>query len=109
MKKQKGSKVDVVATLNEPVEVVRAGTRQKVPAFEVAVRQLVKRGLAEKNLNAILEFLDLCQEYGVMKLPLVDLDGSVIVAPKGVDFHEWVDSVTEMVPASTPNDEDDYD
>lgn len=33
-----------------------------------------------------------------MKLPPVATRGGVFVAPKGVDFQEWLISVTEEVP-----------
>ncbi len=36
--------------------------------------------------------------------------GGVIIAPKGVNFDEWLESVTELVPASSLDaDDDDID
>ncbi len=102
--------VDVAAILNEPLAVKASGVSQKMPAFEVGVRRLVERGLKQKDLNAILEFLGLCESYRLLVPPPADHGGGVIVAPKGVDFHEWIESNTELVPATSPDaDDDDFD
>lgn len=102
--------IDVAAILNEPLVVMASGVSQKMPAFEVSVRRLVERGLKQNNLNAILEFLKLCESYRLLALPPDDPGGGVIVAPKGVDFTEWIESVTELVPATSPDtDDDDFD
>ena len=102
--------VDVAAILNEPLAVKASGVSQKMPAFEVSVRRLVERGLKQKNLNAILEFLRLCESSRLLALPPDDHGGGVIVAPKGVNFTEWIESVTELVPATSPDaDDDDFD
>ena len=106
--KRKRKPVDVVAILNESIEVKTSGGRKKMPAFEVGVRQLVQRGLKQGNLSAILDFLALCESLRLMPPPPVDHDGGVIVAPKDVDFQEWIDSVTETVPDTSSDDDDDY-
>ncbi len=108
--KRKRKGIDVAAVLNEPLTVKNSGVRQKMPPFEVSVRRLVERGLKQKDLNAILEFLELCELHRFLVPPPVDQGGGVIVAPKGVNFHEWLESVTELVPASSPDaDDDDID
>ncbi len=104
-KQHKRKAIDVTAVLNAPLTVKRSGVRRKMPAFEVSVRRLVERGLKQRNLNAILEFLELCQSYGLLVPPQVDLGGGVITAPKGVNFQEWLESVTELVPDIPPNNE----
>ena len=106
--KRKREPVDVVAILNESLEVKTSGGRKKMPAFEVGVRQLVQRGLKQGNLSAILEFLALCESLRLMPPPPVDHGGGVVVAPKDVDFQEWFDSVTETVPDTSSDDDDDY-
>ena len=106
--KRKQKPVDVVAILNEPLAVKTSGGRRKMPAFEVGVRQMVQRGLKQGNLNAILEFLALCESLRLMPPPPVDHGGGVLTAPKGVDFQEWIDSVTETVPDTSSDDDDDY-
>ncbi len=102
--------VDVAAILNEPLAVKASGISQKMPAFEVGVRRLVERGLKQGNLDAIREFLELCESFRLLVPPQVDHGGGVVVAPKGVNFHEWLESVTEWVPATSPDaDDDDFD
>ncbi len=100
--------IDVAAVLNEPLAVKTSGVRRKMPAFEVGVRRLVERALKQGNLPAILEFIALCESYRLLALPPDDHGGGVIVAPKGVDFHEWIESVTEFVPDTSPDDDEDY-
>ena len=105
--KRKRTPIDVAGVLNEPLMVKNSGVRQKMAPFEVGVRRLVERGLKHKDLNAILEFLFLCECYRLVVPPAVEEGGGVITAPKGVNLHEWVESVTEMVPASSLGEEDD--
>ncbi len=108
--KRKPKRIDAAAVLNEPLAVNNSGRRRKMSPFEVGVRRLVERGLKRKDLNAILEFLKLCESYDLLVLPPVDQGGGVIIAPKGVDFDEWLESVTELVPASSPDSDDgDFD
>ncbi len=101
--KRNREQVDVAAVLNEPFVVKNSGIRQKMPAFEVGVRRLVERGLKQKDLNAILEFLELCESFRLLVPPPIDHGGGVIRAPKGVDFNEWFESVTELVPVTSPD------
>ena len=75
--------------------------------FEVGVRKLVQRGVKERNLNAILEFLRLCESLRLLAPPPVKHGGGVIFAPKGRDFNEWFESVTEAVPDTSSDDDDD--
>ncbi len=110
--KQKRKPIDVAAVLDEPLVVKNSGGRQKIPAFEVVVRQLVVRALKHKDLGAILEFLKLCESHGLMVPPPVEYSGGgVIQLPKGVNsFEEWLESGAELGSASSPDaDDDDID
>ena len=106
--KRKRKPIDVAAILNQPLEVKASGVRRKMTAFEVGVRRLVERGLKQGNLNAILVFLELCEFFRLLVPPQIDHGGGVVVAPKGVDFREWIDSVTETVIDTSSDDDDDY-
>ncbi len=90
--KQQQELADVASVLNEPIFVNRAGTRRKMGSFEVSVRKLVGRALKEKDLNAIQEFIRLCETLGIMEPPPVTYGGGVMQAPPGVDFHEWLEA-----------------
>ncbi len=107
--KRKRKPIDVAAVLNEPLAVKKSGVRKKMHPFEVGVRRLVERGLKQKDLTAILEFLELCESFRLMVPQPVDHGGGVIHAPKGVVMSEWLESVTELVPASSDADDDDFD
>ncbi len=106
--KRKRKPIDVAAVLNEPLAVNNSGVRRNMPPFEVGVRRLVERGLKQKNLNAILEFLELCESYGLLVVPAVEYGGGVLIIPKGVDEDEWVKNFFESLPGSSPDDDDDY-
>ncbi len=108
--KRKRKPIDVAAVLKEPLAVKNSGIRQKMPPFEVGVRQLVVRALKHKNLPAILEFLELCESYGLMVPPPVEYGGGVVTIPEGVDSREWVERFLESVSASSSDaDDDDID
>ena len=94
-KSRKSGSTAVSELLNEPVRVKTGEKTRDMLPFEVGLRQLVKRAL-NKDLRAILKFVKLCEEYGVMTPPADT--GGVFTAPKGVNFHEWLESVTEEVP-----------
>lgn len=104
--KRRRTPIDVGGVLNEPLTVKNSGVHQKMAPFEISVRRLVERGLKHKDLNAILEFLDLCESLRLLVPPAVEEGGGVVTAPKGVNFHEWLESVTELVPASLLDGED---
>ena len=105
--KRNREQVDVAAVLIEPLVVKNSGIRQKMSPFEVGVRRLVERGLKHKNLPAILEFLELCESYGLMVPPPVEYGGGVVTVPEGVDSDEWIERFLESVSASSPGAEDD--
>ncbi len=108
--KQKRKPIDVAAVLKEPLAVKNAGIRQKMPPFEVGVRQLVVRALKHKNLPAILEFLELCESYGLMVPPPIEYGSGVLQLPEGVESPEEVESYLESVFASSSDaDDDDID
>ncbi len=73
------------------------GTVREMGLFEASLRKLARRAV-DKDLPAIRKFVKICEEYGVLAPPPAATGGGVIVAPKGVDFYEWLDSVTELVP-----------
>ena len=99
--------INVAAILNEPLVVKKNGTRRKMSPFEVSVRQLVQRGLKRNDLNAILEFLEICESFRLLAPPPVNHGVGVVVAPKGVNLNEWLESVTELVPVSSLDEDDD--
>jgi coenzyme F420-reducing hydrogenase alpha subunit len=105
--KRTRTSIDVAGVLNEPLTVKNGGVRRKMAPFEVSVRRLVERGLKHKDLNAILVFLDLCESLRLMVPPAAEEGGGVLAAPEGVNFHEWLESVTEWVPDSSSDGEDD--
>ena len=96
-KSKKSGSADVAALLDAPIRVTTGGKKCDMSPFEAGFRQLAKRALAG-DFRSILKFVRLCEEYGVIAPQPAPKGSGVIVAPKGVDFYEWLNSVTEEVP-----------
>jgi len=107
--KRKRKPIDAAAILSEPLMVKTTGGHRNMLPYEVGVRRLVERALKQKDLNAILEFLTICESFRLLVPPPVNHGGGVVVAPKGVNFHEWLESVTELVPVSSLDEDDSID
>lgn len=90
-KMAKGGPPDVAEILSEEIAVKNAGVSRKMSSFETGVRQLVSRALNEKDLNATLEFVRLCEEYGIVApAPAREVGSGVLVIPKTWDRDEWM-------------------
>ncbi len=96
-KSKKSGLTDISGLLNEPVKVKAGGKVREMGPFEAGLRKLAKKAV-DKDLRAILKFVKICEEYGVIASPLAATGGGVVRAPKGVNFYEWLESVTEDVP-----------
>ena len=96
-KSRKSGLTDISGLLNEPVKVKAGGKVREMGPFEAGLRKLAKRAV-DKDLRAILKFVKICEEYGGIAPPPAVTGGGVVRAPKGVNFHEWLESVTEDVP-----------
>ncbi len=95
-KSRKSGSTVVSELLNEPVRVKTVEKTRDMQSFEAGVRQLALKAL-NGDLPAILKFVKLCEEYGVIAPP-ADTGGCVVRAPKGVDLHDGLENVTEEVP-----------
>ena len=96
-KSSKSASTDISALLNEPIKVTAGGKERDMSPFEAGLRKGAKRAV-DGHLPSILKFIRICEEYGVIAPPPAEEGGGVITAPKGVNFHEWLESVTELVP-----------
>ena len=94
--KNSGS-ADISEVLNATVKVTTRGKAQEMGPFEAGFRKIAKRAV-EGHLPSILKFIRICEEYGVLAPPPAATGGGVIFAPKGMEVHEWLESVTEEVP-----------
>ena len=96
-KSKKSGLTDVSGLLNEPVKVKAGGKVREMGPFEAGLRKLAKKAV-DGNFPAIRKFVRICEEYGAFAPPLADTSCGIVRAPKGVNFHEWLESVTEDVP-----------
>ena len=100
--KRKKGPIDISDILDEPATVLRNGAPQRMQRFEAIVRRLVQKAIKEKNIGAIIKFLDLCEKFEVIKPPAPEWQGGVLTAPPGVDFQEWLKA---KVKPEQPTDE----
>jgi len=105
-KETKAGPTNVAEILGEPLTVRTAGTTQRMLPFEVGVRQIVTRALNKKNgLKAILEFVRLCETYGIIPpVPPAQKGGGVLVVPKTWDWDEWLRMFNEHGPPPWPGE-----
>jgi len=96
-KSRKPGPVDVAAVLETPVQARVGGRETKIPTFEASFRQLAKRAV-DGHLPAIRKFLKTCEQYGVIAPQPPEVGGGVVVAPEGVDVHDWLNRDIELVP-----------
>lgn len=96
-KSKKSDSANVSALLDAPVKVTAGGKTQDMHPFEASVRKLAKKAL-KGDVSAIVRFIRLCERYEALVPPPVETGGGVIRAPKGLDFQEWFEAVTEEVP-----------
>ncbi len=96
-KSKKSGLTDISKLLNEPVKVKAGGKVREMGPFEAGLRKLAKRAV-DKDLRAILKFVRICEEYAVFAPPSANTSCGVVHAPKGENFNEWLESVTEWVP-----------
>lgn len=96
-KKKTDDSTDVLSIIEEPLTVKINGKTNQMSPFEIATRKLSQKAI-RGDFPSISKFIQLCVEYSVIT-PLLNEDGGgVLTAPPGVDFHEWLKSVTEEVP-----------
>ncbi len=96
-KSKRSGSTDISELLGEPIKVTTGGKVREMGPFEASLRKLAKRAV-DKDLPAIRKFVRVCEEYGVLAPPPAANGGGVFRAPKGVDFYDWLESVTEIVP-----------
>jgi len=89
--------IDAASILDTKFTVEIDGKKTEVTAFELSFRKISKLAV-EGNFRSIRQFLNQCEKYGLIDAPEPEQNCSVVHAPKGVNFGEWLDEVTELVP-----------
>lgn len=95
--KKTPNSIDAIGVLNSDVNVRIDGKNTKVTAFEASFRQISKRAV-EGNLSSIRQFLNQCEKFELIGASEPEHCCGVVHAPKGVNFGEWLEEVTELVP-----------
>lgn len=86
---KKDDQIDVADILNEPIKVkTKGGKTIEMSPFEVGFRKLAESALKDKNLRSVKDILEICDDYGVLKVD-PDLGGGVVRVPKGMSFEDW--------------------
>jgi hypothetical protein len=95
-KARKSDQLDVAGILNAPVKARIGGKQVKISSFEASIRQTAKKAI-DADLRSIMQFLSLCDQFGLIEVPEPEQGGGVVHAPKGVDLHDWLAEETEWV------------
>lgn len=97
-RKRRVETADVGAMLSKSVPVKTKRGKKLVHPFEPMLKSLMHRALEENHLSALLEILKYFEAYGAFADPVRVSAGGVIQAPAGVDWHEWLDEMSEFIP-----------
>ena len=76
--------IDIRAALEDPVRVTQDGKSQKVSAFEVTIRQHLKKSLFEKSIASMKFIIEQAEKYQIIKPPPAPPSGGIFVIPKGL-------------------------
>ncbi len=93
---------DVGRILNEPVTVRHRGVTREISSFEAGVRKQVSLALNDENLDAALEFIKICEKYGIMMPASLPRAGGVLRVPNGWDWNEWMEMFNTHGPPPWP-------
>lgn len=86
-KKKPAEEIDINKVLNTTVIVKKDGKKSSVTPFEATVRLLAK-GAMEGDAVAIRKFIQLCEEYDIIRIPPIIYGGGVFVVPPPDESHE---------------------
>jgi hypothetical protein len=81
---------DVAAILDEAVEVRVNGRKVKMTGFEFTARGMIQRALQDKNLQAAIDFLRMCEKYKAIEPPAARRRSSTILIPFGWGLEEFM-------------------
>lgn len=90
-------RIDVGAILDAPISGTTADGRPRLLSpFEVAVRKVLRKALKERDGRAVLQFLKLCEDHGLVLPPLPPPgDRGIICA--GFDTHgDWEEFTAKL-------------
>lgn len=85
---KKSRSIDVAEVLLGPVTVRKNGKSTTMSAFEVRIRKLAERAIKKLHVNSAIEFLKLCERYGVFDNARPP-QNNVLRIPKDWSRDEW--------------------
>lgn len=97
-KKAEGGPANVTEILTRPIQVTSQGKTKAVHPFEASLRAQIRRALDEDHLPSLLEVLKTFEAHHEFTPPEQFIAGGVINAPPGVNFSQWLEEVTEIIP-----------
>ncbi|MGI9401188.1 MAG: hypothetical protein ACR2O0_08050, partial [Rhizobiaceae bacterium] len=86
--------------MNPIMKSEKAGRRNAIAgnSGKAGLRKLVKKAI-DGHLPSMREVLKRCEDHGLIAPPKAAEGGGVVTVPQGRDLNEWLDEVTEWVPA----------
>lgn len=76
--------IDIRTALEDPVRITQDGKSQKVSAFEVTIRQHLKKSLIEKSIVSMKFIIEQAEKYKIIMPPPAPPSGGIFVIPKGL-------------------------
>ena len=92
----------VAASLDGDVSVKKGQANARMHAFEASVRKLVSKAVNDGDVQAAVEFLRLCDKYGVVTPAPEPVTGGVLTVPKDWDWDEWMAMFHDFGPPPWP-------
>ena len=81
---------NIAAILDEEVVVQRGSRQVKMSGFEFTARALIRRALQDKNLQAAIDLLRMCERYNAIERPTLMRRTSTIVIPFGWSLEDFM-------------------
>lgn len=88
--KKMAGEQQIAGVLTETVKVKRKGKVEFIDVSEAYMRSLVTSALNHKKLSAILMFLDLCEQYHLIRACPKPQTHGVLHIPRDWDHDEWI-------------------
>jgi hypothetical protein len=76
--------IDIRSALEDPVRVMQDGKSQKVSAFEITIRQHLKKSLLENSVTSMKFIIEQAEKYKIIKTPPAPPSGGIFIVPKGL-------------------------
>ncbi len=97
-RKSSATQIDVDEIIHKPITVLTADGKRKMCATESGLRKMAEEAVNKENMKLCRKLLTEFHRFNVIDVKPPLPTSGVLRAPKGVVFHDWLDSVTYIDP-----------